>query len=44
MVQAMNKSDKKGQNRISSLLYAVKSYFSVQANVLIVLLPSSFLC
>ncbi|MBR4333051.1 MAG: iron ABC transporter permease, partial [Clostridia bacterium] len=33
----MNKSDKKGQNRISSLLYAVKSYFSVQANVLIVL-------
>ena len=37
MVQAMNKSDKKGQNRISSLLYAVKSYFSVQANVLIVL-------
>ncbi len=33
----MNKSDAKGQKRISNLLYAIKSYFSVQANVLIVL-------
>ncbi len=33
----MNKSDKKGQKRVGSMLYAVKSYFSVQANVLIVL-------
>ncbi len=33
----MNKSEAKGQKRISNLLYAIKSYFSVQANVLIVL-------
>ncbi len=33
----MNNSDANGQKRISNLLYAIKSYFSVQANVLIVL-------
>ena len=33
----MNKSETKEQNNIGNALYAVKSYFSVQANVLIVL-------
>ncbi len=32
----MNKSDTNGKKRLSNALYAVKSYFSVQANVLIV--------
>ena len=32
----MNKSDAKKPSRFSNALYAVKSYFSVQANVLIV--------
>ncbi len=33
----MNKSDTNGKKRLSNALYAVKSYFSVQANVLIVI-------
>ncbi len=32
----MKKSEETGQKRLGNLLYAVKSYFSVQANVLIV--------
>lgn len=32
----MNKSDTNGKKRLSNALYAVKSYFSVQANVLVV--------
>ena len=33
----MNKSDTNGKKRLSNALYAVKSYFSVQANVLVVI-------